>query len=192
MTQPTSWECTLSIAQWRAKVPGTKTRNGLLGSRLLLAAQEANAAVEGAVRLSEKGEERRGVHVVVHHVGIRTVGNVVQTDARGPQITLEMGLSFDRRIQSEEFGEAVRRGAGNKLAKLVHGDKGESRVIDRRRRKIKFLEFPDGRQWVSAPGGNLIGSVPGKRSAYLRTGREVVQRKIKGFVGAGFRASVRK
>src|SRR5712692_6815314 len=170
----------------------TKTRDGLLGSRLLLTAQEADAAVEGAVGLPEKGEERRGVHVVVNHVGIRTVGNVVQTDARGPQITLEMELSFDRRIQREEFGEAVRRGAGNKLAKLVHGDKGKPCVIDRRRGKIKFLEFPDGRQWVSAPGGNLIGSIPGKRSANLRARGEVVQRKIKGFVGAGFRARVRK
>src|SRR2546425_7179569 len=92
------------------------------------------------------------------------------------------------RSQREEFGEAVRRGAGNKLAKLVHGDKGKSCVIDRRRGKIKFLEFPDGRQGVGAPGGNLIGSVPGKRSAYLRAGGEVVQRKIQGFVGAGFRA----
>src|SRR2546427_10851269 len=91
---------------------------------LLLAPQEADAAVEGAVSLPEKGEERRGVHVVVHHVGIRAVGNVVQTDARGPQITLEIKLSFDRRIQREEFGEAVRRGVGNKLAKLAHGDKG--------------------------------------------------------------------
>src|SRR5260370_31331188 len=169
-----------------------KARNGLLGSRLLLAAQEADAAVEGAVGLPEKGEERRGVHVVVNHVGIRAVGNVVQTDARGPQITLEMELSFDRRIQSKEFGEVVRRGAGNKLAKLVHGDKGKSCVIDRRRCKIKFLEFPDGRQWVSAPGGNLVGSVPGERSAYLRAGGEVVQRKINGFVGAGFRPVVRK
>src|SRR5260370_19659175 len=169
-----------------------KARNGLLGSRLLLAAQEADAAVEGAVSRPEKSEERRGVHVVVNHVGIRAVGNVVQTDARGPQITLEMELSFNRRIQREEFGEAVCRGAGNKLAKLVHGDKGKPRVIDRRRRKIEFLEFPDGRQGVSAPGGNLVGSVPGKRPANLRAGGEVVRRKIKGFVGAGFRPGVRK
>lgn len=64
----------------------------------LLSPREADAGREGSVLASRKLAEIGGIHVVYHHVGVSAIQSVYQFDARGPQVSAECELLFQRDV----------------------------------------------------------------------------------------------
>ena len=77
------------------------------------------------VRAKER-QERRRIHVIIHHVGIGPIQNVIHANARGPAISMKRELPFHRSVHGKKIGKAELSRAGNDLPKLVNRHKAEA------------------------------------------------------------------
>ena len=97
----------------------------------LASAHESEAYVEGSALASSIGQEVRGVYIVIDYVRIAAVGEIVQTEAPGPEVVQEAEAALEMEIYVEVGGQTPSIGAADQESFFIHyAEREASPILD--------------------------------------------------------------